>query len=230
VIDSQRETFHKSEGSLNDLATALVKVQAKLEPVKREHTGQIGNRKYQYAALEDVLKACRDLLTENGLAILQLPGEVTDDGVEVTTLLVHTSGQYVGSTLRMPCTNGDAQSVGSAITYARRYQVQSIVGLAAEEDDDGSAASSAGHSRSGSSGSAPPKRGGNGSQPDQATTDMLAAIEELLPLPTDRMKAVRAWCEAKGKDAPVSPADIGRLKAEDLASFLDDYRESQEAP
>jgi hypothetical protein len=62
-------------------------------------------------------------------------------GVCVTTMLLHTSGQWIAFDYQMPLEKPTAQSVGSAITYGRRYGLGSILALATEEDDDGQAAS-----------------------------------------------------------------------------------------
>ncbi len=99
------------------------------------------NPHYQskYADLAAVWEACRKPLTENGLSIIQLPSA---DGPKVTvkTILGHKSGQWIASELTMTSVKADPQGVGSALTYARRYALSAMVGIA-PEDDDGSAAS-----------------------------------------------------------------------------------------
>ena len=136
--------------TIGEIGKAIASVQVALKPIKREREATIptksgGGYSYKYAALEDVIEHVRALLVENGLALVQMPGSVhTYEGhpyVGVTTLLVHgESGEFIGDTLQMPCAGDSAQSVGSAISYARRYGAQSIIGLVAEEDDDGKAA------------------------------------------------------------------------------------------
>lgn len=90
---------------------------------------------YKYGDLSDALTALRSTLNSHGVAIVQSTGTV-DRGVQITTMLVHESGQWVKSDpLLMPVSTNNAQAVGSAITYARRYQLLGMVGLAPEDDD-----------------------------------------------------------------------------------------------
>ena len=90
--------------------------------------------KMQYADLASVWEACRKPLSDNGLSIVQ----TLDDG-KVETILLHTSGQYVSSVLAFTAKEQTSQSIGSAITYARRYALSALVGIC-PDDDDGEAA------------------------------------------------------------------------------------------
>jgi len=134
--------------SIAQVAAALVAAQAKLKDVTRDKTARVQSQKgtsysYDYADLATVLDAIRPVLTENKLAVTQFAetGNGEDDrGVAVTTLLLHESGEYIGGKLVMPCDMGNAQSIGSAITYGRRYGLQCVVGIATESDDDGAGA------------------------------------------------------------------------------------------
>jgi hypothetical protein len=94
----------------------------------------------KYADLSSVWEACRELLTKNGLAVVQTMGGETHESVTVITTLAHISGQWIRGGLTMKPTKQDPQGIGSAITYARRYALASIVGVC-PEDDDGAAAS-----------------------------------------------------------------------------------------
>jgi hypothetical protein len=119
------------------LAAALSKAQAVLEAAKKDANNPFFKSKY--ADLSSVWAAVRGPLTANELSILQEPS--TSDGrVTVTTTLMHSSGEYVRSSLSMPVKDQTAQGYGSAVTYARRYALQSVMGIA-PEDDDGNAAS-----------------------------------------------------------------------------------------
>jgi len=89
-----------------------------------------------------VWDACRSALSQHGLSVIQAPrGVVSEIGwcVEVETRLLHASGQWMGDTITVPVGKPDAQGLGSALTYARRYALASFVGIA-PEDDDGNAA------------------------------------------------------------------------------------------
>jgi hypothetical protein len=93
--------------------------------------------KSKYAALPSILDAIQMPLEESGLVFTQLP-----DGEFLTTLLIHfESGEYISSSYKMNPVKTDPQSIGSAITYARRYALGAILGLNIDEDDDGNKAS-----------------------------------------------------------------------------------------
>ena len=137
---------------IGELAGALAKAQAGLGKLVASKTAKLKGKakgsgkeyeySYTYANLPDALEACRDTLNTNGIAIVQEPATGGGQGIEVRTMLVHSSGQWLRSgALFMPSKSG-AQDVGSAITYARRYQLLAMVGLA-PEDDDGAAAQAA---------------------------------------------------------------------------------------
>jgi ERF superfamily len=93
----------------------------------------------QYADLATLIKATRPALAKHGLFVVQAP-QSTSAGILITTMLMHTSGEWLASDLELPSVKQDAQGKGSAITYARRYSYQAILNIAAEEDDDGNAA------------------------------------------------------------------------------------------
>jgi hypothetical protein len=123
--------------SISKLASALCKAQAKIEAAKKDTSNPFFKSKY--ADLASVWDAIRKPLADNELSILQEPS-TNGARVIVTTTLVHSSGEYVRSSLELPVTKQDPQGFGSAITYGRRYGLQSITGVA-PEDDDGNAAS-----------------------------------------------------------------------------------------
>jgi hypothetical protein len=98
--------------------------------------------KSKYADLSSVWDACRGALTRNELAVVQTPSCVIDEAgclVNVTTMLVHSSGQWIRDMVSMKPKENSPQGVGSTITYARRYALAAIAGVA-PEDDDGNAA------------------------------------------------------------------------------------------
>jgi hypothetical protein len=96
--------------------------------------------KNRYASLDAILDAARPVLHKHGLALSQEP--IFDDGkAGVVTRIIHTGGESRESTLLLPLRDQSAQGVGSALTYARRYAVSSVLGIAADDDDDGQQAS-----------------------------------------------------------------------------------------
>lgn len=121
-----------------ELAGALAKAQGEFQPIVKRHKVKFSGRDYKYADLADVLGGVLGTLSKNGLALTQTMRPV-DDWMALVTTLMHTSGETIESV--MPITiDGNPQAFGSALTYMRRYSVQSILGIAAEEDDDGQAA------------------------------------------------------------------------------------------
>lgn len=120
--------------SIAKIAKALCMAQSKLETVKR--STQAYN--YKYADLASVIEAGKKVMTENGLSISQLMEPDTDKAI-VITLLMHESGEWIKSTVALKPTANTPQAMGSAITYARRYGYQAILGLSAEDDDGNSA-------------------------------------------------------------------------------------------
>jgi len=123
--------------NLNGLAAALSKTQAMLQGAVKDAKND--HFKSRYADLASCWDACREALAANGLSVVQLP-EGDGSVVTMTTMLLHTSGQWVSCTGTFKPTKADPQGLGSCITYARRYQLCAIVGIS-PEDDDGNAAS-----------------------------------------------------------------------------------------
>ena len=128
--------------SLKELGAALAAAQAEMTGAKRDSENPFFKSKY--ADLASVREACLPALNKHGLSVCQLPRLVSGgEGawiVEVETLLLHSSGEWLRDTIAVPVTKADAQGVGSAITYARRYALGALAGVASE-DDDGNAAS-----------------------------------------------------------------------------------------
>lgn len=119
-----------------ELFGALAAFHAQVEPPKKSSTNP--HFRSKYADLSEVLETVRGPLTANGLVLTQFPEDSDRDSVTITTMIVHKSGQWMRSSLKMPAKYA-AQEFGSAISYARRYAALAMLGLAAE-DDDGEAA------------------------------------------------------------------------------------------
>jgi hypothetical protein len=118
------------------LAAALVKAQSALSGAKKDSTNP--HFKTAYADLASVWDACRAPLANAGLSVVQLVSSEATHAI-IETILAHSSGEWVSSTLAVPLTKADAQGLGSAITYGRRYALAAIVGVC-PADDDGEAA------------------------------------------------------------------------------------------
>ena len=122
---------------INELAAALAKAQAEMGNAKKSSANPFFKSKY--ADLAEVLDTCREVLSKNGLSVVQPVGQVSDKSIEVFTMLMHSSGQWISSSMNIPMAKLDPQAAGSAITYARRYSLAAMVGIA-QADDDGEAA------------------------------------------------------------------------------------------
>jgi hypothetical protein len=123
--------------SIAELAKALAAAQAIMAGARKDSSNP--HFKSKYADLASVWDACREALTANGLSIVQATEPSERQEVVVVTCLLHTSGEWISSRLALPVQKGDAQGFGSALTYARRYSLAAMVGVA-PEDDDGNAA------------------------------------------------------------------------------------------
>lgn len=125
---------------INELAEALAKAQGQMENAKKDSTNP--HFKSSYADLAAVVTAIRKPLSDNGLSFIQATELDASGNVNLVTTLAHKGGQWVRSFYPVRPVQANPQGFGSAMTYARRYSLAAIVGLAAEdEDDDGNAAS-----------------------------------------------------------------------------------------
>lgn len=122
-----------SSEHLDKLAPALSKLQGAIPPVKRESANPFFKSKY--ASLETVWEAVRQPLEEHGFSVVQTTEEGDGLTVTVVTTLLHSSGQWIGGKLTLKPQKPDPQGIGSAITYARRYALMSVLGIATEDDD-----------------------------------------------------------------------------------------------
>lgn len=125
--------------SIAALAAALAKAQGAMEGAAKGSENPFFKSKY--ADLAAVWDACREPLSKNELAVIQVPVPASEAGkVAIETIMAHASGEWISGTLEMKPVKDDPQGVGSAITYIRRYGLQAMVGIA-PEDDDGNGAS-----------------------------------------------------------------------------------------
>jgi len=122
----------ESSESVTEIAKALIQAQKKIGAAKKGAVNPFFKSKY--ADLGSVLEACKDALNDNGIVILQ-PVSFSEDKTFVKTVLIHESGEYISSTMQLIYSKNDMQQAGSAITYARRYTLQSLISLPAEDDD-----------------------------------------------------------------------------------------------
>ena len=131
--------------SIDQLAPALVAAIGELKNVGREKEGQIGNVRYKYADLAQIIEASKPILERHGLTLMQ-PMTGGDDGyIKVETIIIHTSGQHVSSVAALPMPDGAgrgtlSQQIGSAVSYLRRYALAAALNIAQQDEDEQSRA------------------------------------------------------------------------------------------
>ena len=135
-----------------NLFAALAKAQGEMDALIASSTANIKSDKaaysYKYADLADVLRVALKTLSKHSLGIVQIPEvayEQNTTTVSIAATLFHASGEFMPiAPLALRVRPGaTAQEVGSAITYGRRYQLQAVLGMAADDDDGAAATESA---------------------------------------------------------------------------------------
>jgi hypothetical protein len=132
----------KQSESISNLATALSKVQGKMNHASFDSKNPF--LKNRYASLNSVWDACRAILADNELSVIQFPTNRGDAPVVgLKTMLLHSSGEWVQESFYLPLEDkkgiSTAQAAGSIITYLRRYALSAMLGIVADEDTDGNA-------------------------------------------------------------------------------------------
>lgn len=129
--------------TIAQIAGALAKAQRNFGQIKKTKTAKIKPKNggaeysYKYADLADVLEAVEPALNAEGIFLMQRTSRV-QGGVLATSTLLHESGEWIATSgMHMPLAGDGAQAVGSAITYAKRYDVCGLLGVASDADDDG---------------------------------------------------------------------------------------------
>ena len=124
----------KQSESIIDLATALCLAQAEMGGAIKDSNNPFF--KSSYADLTSVIKVIKEPFARHGLSFVQLPvTSVGGNGVGVSTMLMHNSGQWLQGEYLLPMDKVTPQGAASSITYARRYALQSLVGIPSVDDD-----------------------------------------------------------------------------------------------
>jgi len=176
------------------IVSALAAALPELESAKKNKANPAFKSKYaDLAAVIDALEPIR----KHGLWYLQRAIE-NENGAQIETIYIHTSGETLSAgTTFMPATKKDAQGFGSALSYCRRYGLQTAFGLATE-DDDGNAAVKASQSRQ--------------SAPEKVNDAQWAALVQLTEATgTDAGKLCQAYNAASLKD--FTPEQFNQAKA-----------------
>ena len=126
------------ETALGQLAAALAEAQGEIQGAKKD--GQNPHFRSRYATLASVWDVCRKPLSTHGLAVTQTTEVSAENVVILVTCLIHKSGGSIVSRYPVVPQQNTPQGYGSALTYARRYSLAAIVGVAPDDDDDGEAA------------------------------------------------------------------------------------------
>ena len=179
---------------MKELFAALVRAQAEIGAAVKDSTNP--HFRSRYADLASVVAAIKPAAAKYGLGYIQRFSEAAG-GVVIETIIVHESGQQLScGPLFVPATKLDAQGYGSAITYARRYSLQTAWGVPADDDDGNAAAASA-----------PPRPA---AMAEGAVADHLAAIESAES--PEGLKA--AWQAARNAAQAAQDADaVARFDA-----------------
>jgi hypothetical protein len=118
--------------SVNELLPALAKVKLNLGGVAKSSANPFF--KSSYASLNTHLEVVEPLLQENGLILVQ-PVDYSEEGNLVESIIFHVkSGQFISSSMKL-VGEKDMQKIGSAVTYARRYTLGSLLSMQAIDDD-----------------------------------------------------------------------------------------------
>lgn len=128
----------RTSDTLNKIAPALLSAQKQITFAAKDATNP--HFKSKYADLESVIDAVKKPLNENGIMFIQSFSPSETGKLNLTTRLIHESGEWIEDELTMPLQKNDAQGYGSAATYSRRYALAAITGLY-QADDDGNEAS-----------------------------------------------------------------------------------------
>ena len=128
----------KGSGVTQTLSAALVAAQGEMPKVPKN--GRNPHFQSAFVTLDDLIDAVRPILQRHGLAFVQMPAAL-EQGLGLTTRILHTSGESIESTMPLLIGKADMQGAGSAITYGKRYMLAAMLGIAEGTDDDGNHAS-----------------------------------------------------------------------------------------
>lgn len=124
--------MNKSD-TITNIAASLTKAQAKIGAASKDALNPFF--KSHYADLGSVMSVCKGPLLEHGISVLQLVGSDGNGGY-LETVLLHESGEFISDRMKLVCAKQhDPQAMGSAISYARRYALQSALFIPAVDDD-----------------------------------------------------------------------------------------------
>jgi len=202
---------------------ALVAAQAEMDPARKQ--AENPHLRSKYADLASVMAACMGALHKHGFAVIQPTVQDDSGGQFVETILLHTSGEKLSCRVPLIIGKNDMQGLGSAMTYARRYGLMTMAGIAPEDDD--------GEGAKGNGQAGPPQRR-NQPKPepepasDKPSAETIARAKEALSIAVDLddLKAKWAMLPRQVQTAPgVASAKDARktqLAAANTGGAIDD--------
>lgn len=187
----------ETEKATPELLTALSKAQGEIENASKNASNP--HFRSKYADLAEVLNTIRPTFSKHGLSILQSP-EFDGSLVSVVTMVAHSSGGII--TCRASCypAKTDAQGIGSATTYLRRYSAAAIAGIA-QEDDDGNSAAHNGRPNQTPAQKVSPTTGAWESLSEEAQAYLQDHADHIIDLGVDRIADVTKYLGGIGLDS-----------------------------
>lgn len=118
---------------IKELVTALSKAQGAMKPAIFDKINP--HFKSRYASFTSCVEACQKPLAENGLSFMQYC-EIVGEKYQLVTMLAHTSGQWIKSYFPFNPIDSKIQTLGSTLSYAKRYSLCALLGIVSDDDDD----------------------------------------------------------------------------------------------
>jgi hypothetical protein len=128
----------KTSESVSNIFKSIIQAQSEFTPAVKDATNP--HFRSKYANFDSIVDTIRPVLAKNGLAFMQ-PTVDIDGKLFIKTRIIHGSGEWIESSYPVNPVKNDPQGYGSALTYARRYSLSSILGITSDEDDDGNKSS-----------------------------------------------------------------------------------------
>jgi hypothetical protein len=216
--------------TIGALAAALAKAQGAMKPAPMDRNNPFFNSKY--ATLTSLWDSARAALSANGLAVTQVTDFDANGNIVLITTLIHSSGEWMGGVYPVKPTDNKPQTLGSALTYARRYAFGALVGLTSDDDDDGNGAQNGTQAKPQQAQQAPtkPATNGNGATKVPAQSNALKAFQargtEVFGADWD---TARGWLIERytAKETPDnvrhSSKDLTDVELNALRSNMDEY-------
>lgn len=186
-------SHHMQSESIGNLALALAKAQGEMGAAAKDANNP--HFKSRYADLASIMDACRAPLAKHGLAVSQLPCRENDGSVGLTTILLHESGEFIGSSITARPAQESPQVLGSLLTYLRRYSLAAICGVVQDDDDAESA-------------TAATRKPAPRQEAPQAFMRNVTEVASVLGATVERVERVDARDTKRGPACPVCAGDM----------------------